>query len=70
MMIKIYETMYLEREKIKVLGLVGPIGKRGCLSTFMVHLDLVGIRVVLPCYCDPLCLTYGPLSYLVLTLLL
>ena len=57
--------MYLEREKIKVLGLVGPIGK--CLSTLMVHLDLVGLWVVLlwlPW------LTHGPLSYLVLALLL
>ena len=53
-MIKIYETMYLEREKIKVLGLVGPIDKRGYLST----------------YCNPLWLTYSPLSYLVLALLL
>ena len=44
---KIYETMYLEREKIKVLGLVGSISKRSCLSTFMVHLDLVGMWVVL-----------------------
>ena len=43
---KIYETMYIEREKrLKVLGLVGPIGK--CLSTLMVHLDLVGLWVVL-----------------------
>ena len=55
-MIKIYGThmtIYLEREKIKVLGLVGPMGKRGCLSTFMVHLGLVGMRVVLPSYDDP-----------------
>ena len=41
-------TIYLERENIKVLGLVGPMGKRGYLSTFMVHLGLVGMRVVLP----------------------
>ena len=34
-----------EREKIKALGLVGPIGK--CLYTLMVHLDLVGMWVVL-----------------------
>ena len=32
-----------EREKIKALGLVGPIGK--CVSTLMVHLDLVGLWV-------------------------
>ena len=38
---KIYETMYLEREKIKALDLVGPIGK--CVSTLMVHLDLIGL---------------------------
>ena len=69
-MIKIYEAVYLERENIKVLGLVGSIGKSSCFSTFMVHLDLVGINVVLPSYCDPLWLTYGPLSYLVLTFLL
>ena len=41
-------TIDLERENIKVLGLVGPMGKRGYLSTFMVHLGLVGMRVVLP----------------------
>ena len=51
-MIKLYETMYLERENIKVFGLVGPMGKRGCLSTFMVHLGLVGMRVVLASYFD------------------
>ena len=64
---KIYETMYLERENNKVLGLIGPIGKRSCLSTFMVHLDLVGMWVVL---LWPPWLTHGPLSYLVLALLL
>ena len=46
-------TIYLEREKIKILGLVGPMGKRGCLSTFMVHLGLVAIMVVLHSYYDP-----------------
>ena len=70
-MIKIYmEHVTIEREKIKALGLVGPTGKRGCFSTFMVHLDLVGMRVVLRSYCEPLRLAYGPLSYLVLALLL
>ena len=57
-MIKIYMehmTMYLKREKIKVLGLVGPLGKRDCLSTFMVHLGLVSMKVVLPSYYDPFC---------------
>ena len=38
----IYIYIYLEREKIKALGLVGPMGKRGCLSTFILHLGLVG----------------------------
>ena len=45
-------TIYLERENDKVLGLIGPMGKMGCLSTFMVHLGLVGMRVVLTSYCD------------------
>ena len=49
-MIKIYVTIYLERENIKVIGLVGPKGKRGCFSTFTVHLGLVGMWVSLP-YC-------------------
>ena len=61
-MIQIYVTMHLEREKIKVIGLVGPMGKRGCLSTLMLHLGLMGMRVALSSYCDPLWLTYGPLS--------
>ena len=55
-MIKIYGTrvtIYFEREKVKVLGLIGPMGKRGCLSTFIVHLGLVDMRVVLPSYYDP-----------------
>ena len=30
-----------EREKIKFIGLVGPMGRRGCLSTFTVHLYLM-----------------------------
>ena len=53
MMIKIYVTIYLEREKIKFNGLVGPTGKRVFLSTFMVHLGLVGMGVDLPPCCDP-----------------
>ena len=52
-MIKIYVTIYLEREKIKFNGLVDPIGKRGFLSTFMVHRGLVGTEVALPSCCDP-----------------
>ena len=36
-------TIYLEREKIKFLGIIGPMGKMGSLSTFMVHLGLVGM---------------------------
>ena len=46
-------TIYLERENIKVLGLVGPVGKMGCLPTFTVHLGLVGMGVALPPCCDP-----------------
>ena len=46
-------TIYLEREKINALGLVGPMGKRGYLYTFMIYLGLVGMRVVLPSYYDP-----------------
>ena len=55
-------TIHLEREKIKVLGLVGPMDKRGCLSTFMVYLGLVGMRVTLSSY-NHLWLAYGPLSF-------
>ena len=56
MMIKIYGThmtIYLEREKINVLGLVGPMGKRGCFPTFIVHLGIMvtGISILPPC-CD------------------
>ena len=55
-MIKIYGThmtIYLERENIKVLSLVGPVGRRGCLPTFMEQLGLVGMGVYLPLCCDP-----------------
>ena len=45
--------IYLEREKIKILVLVGPMGKRGFLSIFMVHLGLAGMRVSLPNFYDP-----------------
>jgi len=54
-MIKIYGThrrIYLEREKINVLGLVGHVGKRGCFPTFIVHLGLMGMEVALPPCCD------------------
>ena len=44
---------------IKVFGLVGPMDKRGWLSTFMVHLGIIGMRVALSSYCDPLWLTCG-----------
>ena len=54
MMIKIYVTMYLEIEKIKIIALVSPMGKRGFLSAFMVHLGLMGMRVSLSSYCEPL----------------
>ena len=50
-MIKLYGThmtIYLEREKINVLGLVSPMGKRGCFPTFIVHLGLMGMGVSLP----------------------
>ena len=46
-------TIYLEREKIKVLGPVGHVVKRGWLPRFMVHLGLVGMGVSLPPFCDP-----------------
>ena len=56
MMIKIYGThmtIYLEREKINVLGLIGPTSKMDCLPTFMVHLGLMGMGVSrLPPCCD------------------
>ena len=55
-MIKIYGThvtIYLETENIKVLGLIGLVGKMGCFPTFMVHLGLMGMGVSrLPPYCD------------------
>ena len=51
-------TIYLERENINVLGLVGPMGKRGCFPTFIVHLGLMGMEVSLPPCCDAQ-LTYG-----------
>ena len=35
---------------IKVLGLAGPLGERVWLSTFMVHLGLMGMRVSLSSY--------------------
>ena len=35
--------------------------KRGRLSTFMVRLSLMGMRVALASYFDPFWLTYGPL---------
>ena len=50
-MIKLYGThmiIYLERENINVLGLVSPMGKRGCFHTFIVHLGLMGMVVALP----------------------
>ena len=45
-------TIYLERENINVLGLVGHVGKRGCFPTFIVHLGLMGMEVALPPCCD------------------
>ena len=41
-----------ERENVKAIGIVGPMGKRGCFSTFMLHLILVGMGVGLPACCD------------------
>ena len=46
-------TIYLERENVKFLGIIDPMGKSGFFSTFMVHLGLVGMRVVLTSFCDP-----------------
>ena len=54
-MIKFYGThmtIYLERENINVLGLVSPVGKRGCFPTFIVHLGLMGMGVSLPPFFD------------------
>ena len=34
-----------ERENIKFIGLVGPMGRMGCFSTFTVHLALVGMTI-------------------------
>ena len=51
--------IYLEREKINVLGLVGHVGKRGCFPTFIVHLGLMGMGVSLP-PCFDAQQTYGP----------
>ena len=39
----ICDNIPCEREKIKFIGLVGPMGRRGCFSTFTVHLGLVGM---------------------------
>ena len=53
-MINIYGThmmIYLEREKIKVLG--WSCWSSRWLPTFMVHLGLVGMGVSLPPCCDP-----------------
>ena len=47
---KLLEAIPWERENVKVIGFVGPMGKRGCFSTFMVHLNFVGMGV--SC-CDP-----------------
>ena len=52
-------TIYLEREKIKFLGLVASMGKSGCVPTFMVHPSLMGMGDSFPHCCDPY-LTYGP----------
>ena len=52
-------AIYLEREKIKVLGLVGPMEKMGCFPTFMVHLGIMGMMVSLP-PCFDAQQTYGP----------
>ena len=53
-MIKLYGThmtIYLEREKINAIGLVSPMGKRGCFPTFIIHLGLMGMGVSLsPCF--------------------
>ena len=60
-------TIYLERENIKVPCPIGPVGKRGCLPTFMVHLSLMGMGVALPPCCDPqlTCGTFGPSALIV-----
>ena len=46
--------------KIKVFGLVGPMVERGQLSTFMVHLGIMGMMVSLSSYCHHLASTIQP----------
>ena len=63
--------MYLEREKrLKSLVLLVLWVKGVVCPPLWYTLILWGMRVVLPSYCDPLWSTYGPLSYLVVALLL
>ena len=50
---KYVKWLFDSSTKIKFLGLVGPMGERGYLSTFMVHLGIMGMRVALSSYCDP-----------------
>ena len=42
-----------ERENIKFIGLVGLMGKRGCFSTFMVHLSILGMGFALASCSNP-----------------
>ena len=67
----ICDNITWEREKIKVIGLVGPMAKMGCFSTFTIHLGLVGMGVPIPSCCDPFCwlmvlhLLFGPSALIV-----
>ena len=51
---KYVKWLFDSSTKIKFLGLVGPMGERGWLSTFMEHLGIMGMMVTISSYCDPL----------------
>ena len=67
----ICDNITWEREKIKFIGILGPMVKLGYFSTFTIHLVLVGMGVSLPSCCDPLCwlmvlrLLFGPSTLIV-----
>ena len=70
MMIKICDNITWERENIKGIGLVGPMGKMGCFSTFMVHLGLVDMGGSYHLVVTPLVDLWSFIFYLVLAPLL
>ena len=67
----ICDNITWERDKIKFIGLVGPMGKMGYLSMFTVHFGLMGMGVSFPSCCDPFCwlmvlhLLFGPSALIV-----